>query len=165
MFTLVVNHAYEPLQVVGWEKAIYLVVTKKADLLVAYDRVIRSVSLTLQAPKVVRLKRHVQLKLRERGIYKKREVFERDNWICQYCGTGVMPRTATVDHVVPRSKGGATSWTNTATACSPCNARKANRTPEEAGMVLRSVPKRPDTGRAIREELQRAYEEFLAECL
>jgi 5-methylcytosine-specific restriction endonuclease McrA len=161
MFTLVVNQTYEPVGVVAWEKAIELLVKGKADVLVAYDRLVRSVSLVFALPKVVRLRRFVQFRAKERGIYRKREVFERDSWSCQYCGAAVCARTATIDHVVARSRGGPTSWTNTVTACRSCNFRKADRTLEEAGMTLRTKPARPPSGRGVRADLQRAFDEFM----
>ena len=162
MFTLVVNQTYEPVGVVGWEKAIELLLKGKADVLVAYDRLVRSVSLALALPKVVRLRRYVSFRAKERGIYRKREVFERDSWACQYCGAAVCAKTATIDHVVARSRGGATDWSNTVTACKSCNFRKADRTLEEFGMRLRSKPVRPESGRVVRADLQRAYDEFMA---
>ena len=161
MYTLVVNYSYEPIEVVSWEKAIYLLVTQKAELLVAYDKLVRSVSLTLQLPKVVRLKRYVKLKLRNRGVYRKRDVFERDGWACVYCQIELDSKTATLDHVVPSSKGGKTTFENTVAACQRCNSFKANRTPAEAGMVLRKVPQKPELSQAMRPDLQRAYDSFM----
>jgi 5-methylcytosine-specific restriction endonuclease McrA len=161
MQTLVVNFTYEPVQVVGWQKAIYLLVTEKADLLVGYDKLIRSVSMSMILPRVVRLRRYVRMKLRDRGIYRKMDVFERDGWICQYCGIEVHQKTATLDHVVPRSKGGKTTFENTVTACGTCNSKKADKALIDSGLRLRTEPKKPANGRMLRDNLQKAYDDYL----
>lgn len=92
------------------------------------------------APEVIVLQEYNQLPAR--GIsFSRRNLYRRDGGACQYCG--VKHETLTIDHVLPRSRGGPTSWENCVAACGPCNHRKADRTPEEAGLTLRSVPKRP----------------------
>jgi 5-methylcytosine-specific restriction endonuclease McrA len=95
-------------------------------------------------PAVVRLVRYVQMTWRARGrpSWSRRAVLRRDTFACAYCGD----RATTVDHVVPRSRGGADSWLNTVAACHWCNHRKRDRTPEEAGMPLRFAPRVPSWG-------------------
>lgn len=75
--------------------------------------------------------------------YRKNVIFNRDNWTCQYCGHALTSTTATIDHIIPQSRGGESSWTNCTTACQYCNRKKRNRTPEEAGMSLMSTPTTP----------------------
>jgi 5-methylcytosine-specific restriction endonuclease McrA len=75
--------------------------------------------------------------------FRKRVLFNRDNWKCQYCNAVLVAKTVTIEHVFPRSRGGTNSWTNCVTACKPCNRKKGNRTPEEAGMKLLSKPVTP----------------------
>jgi 5-methylcytosine-specific restriction endonuclease McrA len=142
METLILTQAYIPHRIVSWQKAITMVVTGKAELVETYDAVIRSVSLSLRMPAVVRLIRgirHHDIKVRFSRI----NVLTRDAFRCQYCGTKHSARELTFDHVVPRSQGGKTSWTNIVTACRACNADKGSRTPEQAGMKLLSRPQRP----------------------
>lgn len=76
--------------------------------------------------------------------FRRRDVFSRDGFTCQYCGNGFSPEQLTIDHVKPRSKGGTTCWENCVSSCKPCNTLKADRTPEEAKMKLLSFPKRPN---------------------
>lgn len=140
--TLLLNAGYEPVKVISWQRAITLVVLGKAELVEAYDQVVRSVSTALQMPSVVRLCRYARA--RNRGVkFSRSHVYRRDRFTCQYCGAQPGPAQLTFDHVVPRARGGRTEWTNIVTACISCNARKADRTPAEAGMPLRSAPAKP----------------------
>jgi 5-methylcytosine-specific restriction endonuclease McrA len=92
---------------------------------------------------VIRLQELIR-RPRPRVKLNRREVFARDGYTCQYCGTSPHRSQLNLDHVVPRSHGGKTCWENVVTSCIPCNARKANRTPEQARMTLRSRPQRPE---------------------
>ena len=103
---------------------------------------IRTVSLRLRVPEVLTLTCHDRP--RPNAVtFSRRNVFKRDHLACQYCGARPGSEELTIDHVVPRSKGGLTTWENCVLACVACNARKANRTPEKAGMKLRRSPTRP----------------------
>ncbi|MCX8050874.1 MAG: HNH endonuclease [Chlorobi bacterium] len=139
---LVLNQSYEPISICSVRKACLLLLLKKAELVEARDGyVIRSVRNTYPFPSVIRLQSYIRVP------YKKvepsrRNILRRDGYACQYCGT--RSATLTIDHVVPRSRGGGDTWENLVTACVPCNNRKGNRTPEEAGMRLRSVPRKPN---------------------
>lgn len=142
METLILTQGYIPHRIVGWQKAMTLLFIGKAELVEAYDEEIRSVSATLPMPAVVRLTRGVRYhdpKVR----FSRVNVLTRDGFRCQYCAESLPARDLTFDHVVPRSHGGETSWTNIVTACRPCNGKKGNRTPEQAGMKLLSRPVRP----------------------
>jgi 5-methylcytosine-specific restriction endonuclease McrA len=142
METLILTQSYMPHRIVNWQKAITMLVIGKVEVVETYDEVIRSVSLSLQMPAVVRLVRGVKrhdTKVRFSRI----NVLTRDDFRCQYCGESMQARDLTFDHVVPRSQGGKTSWTNIVTACRPCNGKKGNRTPEQARMKLLSRPVRP----------------------
>ena len=101
---------------------------------------LKSSSATFACPSVIRLVAHVK---RPRPVLRlsRREIFLRDKWTCQYCG--VETHDLTVDHVMPRTRGGAYSWENLVSACKPCNHRKGPKTPEEARLKLRSIPRRP----------------------
>jgi 5-methylcytosine-specific restriction endonuclease McrA len=103
---------------------------------------IRTVRFRLRVPEVLTLTRHDRPR-HNAVTFCRRNVFKRDHQTCQYCGARPGTEELTIDHVMPRSQGGQTNWENCVLACVPCNARKANRTPEQAGMKLRKNPIRP----------------------
>ncbi len=104
--------------------------------------VIRSARLTLLPPEIILLRRYDGVAERS-VIFTRRNLFKRDRHTCQYCGSQPGPEELTIDHVLPRSRGGISSWENCVLACVECNKNKANRTPEQAGMSLRRPPKKP----------------------
>jgi 5-methylcytosine-specific restriction endonuclease McrA len=103
---------------------------------------IRTVTFRLRVPEVLTLTRHDRPR-HNAVTFCRRNVFKRDHLTCQYCGARPGSEELTIDHVIPRAQGGQTNWENCVLACVPCNARKANRTPEQAGMKLRRHPVRP----------------------
>jgi 5-methylcytosine-specific restriction endonuclease McrA len=135
---LVLNASYEPLNITTWKRAVVMVLMGKAEGL-EHDRR-RQLRPNLHQPTVIRLRQFVRVPYRQMPLTR-RNVFQRDDHRCQYCGTG--SETLSIDHVVPRSRGGADCWENVTTACLACNVRKGNRTPREAGMPLRQEPRRP----------------------
>lgn len=142
--TLLLNSTYEPLRVISWERAVCLWFEGKVEIVTEYsDFDLKSVSITIKCPAVVRLLQYVRGR-KHRVKFSRVNVFSRDRYTCQYCGD--MPGTPdlTFDHVLPRSRGGTTVWENIVTCCITCNAKKANKTPEEARMKLRSKPVKPD---------------------
>ena len=138
---LVLNASFEPLSVVSARRATCLVVAEKADVVEADDGCFRSPSITVPVPLVVRLRYMVRAPRRTRAALSRRAVFARDDHRCQYCGQ----MADSIDHVMPRSRGGGHEWTNLVAACRRCNLAKRDRTPEEAGMRLRrpGCPPRP----------------------
>lgn len=140
--TLLLNASYEPVKVIPWQRAVVLMVLGKAELVEAYEDVVRSVNSEIEMPSVVRLSRYSRG--RTRGVkFSRSNVYRRDHFTCQYCGETPGLARLTFDHVLPRARGGRTDWLNIVTACIECNARKADRTPEEAKMPLRVRPARP----------------------
>jgi len=129
---LVLNASFEPLSVVSPRRAICLLLAEKAELLEADDAVVRSESLTLPSPAVIKLCYMVRAPRRRTASVSRRAVLVRDDYRCQYCGGGA----DSIDHVLPRSRGGGDGWDNLAAACRSCNSTKRNRTPKEAGMHL-----------------------------
>lgn len=129
---LVLNASYEPLSVVSSRRATCLVLADKADVLEGDGTFLRSERLTFPSPSVIRLRYMVKVPYVRRVALSRRAVFARDEHRCQYCGG----RADSIDHVMPRSRGGANTWENVAAACRPCNLSKRDRTPEEAGMRL-----------------------------
>ena len=140
--TLLLNSGFEPLRVISWQRAITLLVLGKVDVVEAYDTLVRSVNHALAMPSVVRLRRYTRGS-GSRVKFSRANVYRRDGLTCQYCGARPGPDALTLDHVLPRARGGRTEWTNVVAACVACNARKADRTPEQAGMKLARAPSRP----------------------
>lgn len=141
-WTLLLNSTFEPLMVVPWKKAVIMVILRKVEVIEEYDRVIRGMSFALKLPAVIRLSRYIR---RKTAIVKfsRQNLYFRDRGRCQYCGTLFESKELTYDHVIPRSKGGQTEWTNIVTCCMACNLKKGGRTPEEAGMSLIRKPRAP----------------------
>lgn len=136
---LVLNATMEPLCVVEARRAVVLVLTERADVVASNGHHFRSQHLTFSAPSVIRLRRYVSVPYRRRAALSRRGVFIRDDHVCQYCGQAA----ENVDHVLPRSRGGPHAWENVVAACRRCNSKKKDRTPAEAGMVLRRPPYAP----------------------
>src|SRR6266508_1550840 len=137
---LVLNQNYEPLNICNVRRAFVLVDRGKAEVLEHGDRAIRTASRFLPRPSVIKLSYMVK-RPRPQVRLSRREIFMRDDYQCQYCGSRT--RELTLDHVVPKHKGGGHSWDNLVSACRPCNHRKGGKTLEEARMRLHKPPKRP----------------------
>ncbi len=137
---LVLNQNYQPLNVCNVRRAMVLLDRGKAELLVNGRGELRTPSVVLVAPSVIRLILMVRRPVLERRL-SRREIFARDGYTCQYCGKE--SRSLTLDHVIPRFRGGVHSWENVVAACISCNHRKASRSPKEAGMTLRRQPRAP----------------------
>lgn len=142
--TLVLDMGYMPHRIVSWQRAICMILQDKAEVVEEYDEEIyRGSTMTLKMPAVVRLLQMVKRKKHVR--FSRMNVLTRDNWTCQYCGRKRSTKDLNYDHVVPRSQGGTTVWENIVTSCYPCNDKKKNRTPEQAGMKLRKQPVKPSS--------------------
>ncbi len=139
---LVLNANYEPLNVCNTKRALGLMMTGKAEIIANGRGHIRTVSRAIPNPSVVRLSRMIH-RPRPRVKLTKREIFRRDGYQCQYCGCRQENCNLTIDHIMPRYRGGEYSWGNLVACCSSCNRRKGGRTPEEAGMRLRKKPVEP----------------------
>jgi 5-methylcytosine-specific restriction endonuclease McrA len=138
---LLLNITYEPLTTVGLHRAVCLVLGNKAEVL--HDdvegAVLHSASVILATPSVIRLRRYIRLPYRSRVPLTRAALMRRDNYLCAYCGT----KADTIDHVVPRSRGGTHAWENCVASCNKCNHRKADRLVEELGWSLRFDPAVP----------------------
>jgi 5-methylcytosine-specific restriction endonuclease McrA len=142
-YVLVLNATFEPLNVVSLRRAVVLLLKEKAEVVEATEDHIRSARLSLDVPLVIRLVYFVRVPHRIPLPLTRRTVMARDRYTCQYCGTQPAKSNLTLDHVTPRSRGGSTHWDNVVTACIPCNQRKGDRTPHEAGLRLLARPDRP----------------------
>ena len=136
---LVLNATFEPINVCSVRRAVVLLLKDKAELLERGGWELHSENATLARPVVIRLVSYVHVpRDAHRRKITRRAVFARDGWTCQYCGSH---SNLTVDHVIPRSKGGTSSWENIVASCAPCNRRKGDRLPKQAGMHPRHVPR------------------------
>ena len=153
--TLVLNAdfrplSYYPLSLWSWQDAVKAVFLDRVTILAEYDRAVHSPTYSMRLPSVVCLKTYI--KPARYPAFTRFNVFLRDRFQCQYCGS---PHELTFDHVIPRSRGGLTTWENVVAACSPCNLKKGGRTPQQAHMPLHRQPWRPtswqlqDNGRAF----------------
>lgn len=140
---LVLNASYEPLSLISVQRAVVLLLRQKAEAIENdLERYLRSERASLPVPLVIRLVHYVAIPRRLKIPLTRKTLLSRDEYTCQFCGTMTGPLT--VDHVLPRSRGGMTSWENCVAACLRCNHRKGNKTPDEAGMRLSRSPRRPD---------------------
>lgn len=163
--TLVLDPSYRPLEVVHWTRAVTLLFQSKIEVLVEYDGFVRSTSIVIKMPAVVRLLKMFR-RDRRPAKFSRVNVAARDGYKCQYCGIRQKLGELTYDHVVPRSQGGKTTWTNIVSACSDCNGRKAGRTPEQARMRLRKQPVQPTSVpvaviEVSRESMPDAWRDFM----
>jgi len=137
---LVLNNDYQAISICSSERAFILVYARKAELVETFhESFLRTINQTFECPSIIRLRRFVQLPFR-RVALTRTNIFKRDDYKCCYCGSN---KDLTIDHVVPRSKGGQESWNNLITACTICNTKKGNMTPAEANMPLLHEPFRP----------------------
>lgn len=135
---------YMPCQTVPWQRALTWVVTGHAQVLEEYDDwEVHSAFQTFTVPSVIRLVKTVAGYFKRGVKFNRKNVWTRDKGTCQYCGTAVSQSEFTFEHVIPRKLGGQTTWENIVVACHPCNQKKKDRTPAQAGMKLLSKPVRP----------------------
>ena len=138
---LVLNATFEPINVCTVRRAVVLLLKEKAEIVEHGRHAVRSASATVVRPLVIRLVTYVRLpRDMHRRKITRRAVFARDGWRCQYCGES---SNLTVDHVVPRSKGGGSNWENIVASCAPCNRKKGDRLLRQAGMRLVRPPRTP----------------------
>ena len=158
--TLVLNRNWQPVHVATVARALVMLFSRKARVVDPADyqtytwadwsrlrprqgeRFIQAVTMRLRVPEVVTLVDYDRLPA-SHVTFSRRNVFKRDRFTCQYCGAQPGTEELTIDHVVPRAQGGTSAWTNCVLACLTCNKRKADRTPQEAGLRLRKGPTRP----------------------
>ncbi|MGG5811107.1 HNH endonuclease [Falsiroseomonas sp. CW058] len=133
--------SYFPLSVWAWQDAVKAVFLDRVSVLSEYETLVHSPSLTMRLPSVIALKDYIPAA--RRPAFTRFNVFLRDSFECQYCGRPQPTQDLTFDHVIPRSRGGRTTWDNVVTACGPCNLRKGNKLPRECHMLPRLQPRQP----------------------
>lgn len=142
--TLLLNASFEPLAVLSWKRAMVLVMDDRAEVIVGDEEdPIRTPSTTFPRPVVIRLIAYVKIPWRAKVALNKRNLYARDKGKCQYCLKDVGLHSATIDHIVPRARGGKNEWTNVALACGDCNWKKGDRLLENTDMVLHTTPTVP----------------------
>ncbi len=133
--------SYFPLSLWSWQETVKAVFLDRVNIVSHYEHVVRSTSFEMKLPSVISLKDYVPSA--RRPAFTRFNVFLRDSFSCQYCGTTFPTHELTFDHVIPRCRGGRTSWTNVVTACSCCNLRKGSDTPRECDMHPMTEPYQP----------------------
>lgn len=156
---LVLNNDFRPLHICNSRRAISLVLSGKVDVLQSSERHIHSATTIINIPSVIKLRYYVK-KPYKHVLPTKRNIFIRDGFTCQYCGSNVR---LTIDHVIPQKRGGKNSWDNLVTCCWKCNNKKGDKRPEDVGLVLRSKPKKPSCDLIFKEaKIKRAdWADFL----
>ena len=133
--------SYYPLSLWGWQDTVKAVFLDRVNVVSEYAHKVHSPSFEMRLPSVIALKEYVPAA--RRPAFTRFNVFLRDHFTCQYCGAGYPSQELTFDHLVPRSRGGLTSWSNVVTACSGCNLRKGNRLLRDTGMSVLNEPGEP----------------------
>jgi len=152
--TLLLSQSYEPVKAISWRRAITLLTLGKVEVVESYDGFVRSSTVVIKIPAVVRLLRAFK-RFRKPVKFSRVNIYGRDSYRCQYCGKREKVADLTYDHVVPRNQGGKTTWTNIVTCCVSCNSRKGGRTPEQASMRLIHQPTQPKALPALAIQISR----------
>ena len=158
--------SYFPLSLWSWQDSVKAVFLDRVNIVSEYDQMVRSPSFEMRLPSVIALKEYVPQS--RKPAFTRFNVFLRDRFHCQYCATKFPTQELTFDHVIPRSRGGRTSWENVVTACGVCNLRKGNRMPKQIGMIPIIAPRQPtayelqDSGRGFPPNfLQESWRDYL----
>lgn len=138
---LVLNQSYEPLMIIGAKRAICLVLTNKSECVQNYNDIVKSQSLMINIPSVIRVNRYVNF-FRNNTILNRANVLVRDDYTCQYCSK--KSNNMTIDHVIPKNRGGTDTWENLVAACGKCNTKKGNHLLDKIEMHLLKKPKKPN---------------------
>ena len=139
MKTLLLNSSYEVMSFIPFKRAIRLYVNDKVEILSSWDEIIKWTEGEIRHPSILRLKYTVPWRYKKARCTRK-SVLKRDLFTCQYCNVVQSPTKLTWDHIIPKSQGGRSTWTNCVAACTPCNRQKGNRSPLDAGMKLLRTP-------------------------
>ena len=137
---LLLNSSYEPMMIINSKRAILLILLNKVDFVEKTNYLIRSENLQLSLPSVIKLKAYIYMNFKNIPLTRK-NILKRDNYTCQYCG--IVCKNITIDHIIPKDKKGADTWTNLVSACSHCNLKKGNQFLNETNMQLIRKPNKP----------------------
>jgi len=151
---IVLNADYTFINTINWKRAICLMVKEKVEVLKYTEKEVSNTdkTITLKIPAVIKLIKAIRSLYRNKVPFSKKNVMVRDNYICVYCGTD---KDLTIDHVLPASRGGKSTFENCVTACAACNSKKSDRTPSECRMYLKKVPYAPTISEFIRMRMEK----------
>lgn len=157
---LVLSNSYEPLSITCRRKAFLLVYLDKADVVEFKDELMHTINKSYNVPSIIRLKQRPKFNIFSRVELNRKNIFKRDNHQCQYCGSN---ENLTIDHIIPKSKGGDSTWENLVTACTSCNNKKDNKLLNEVNMKLKSTPKRPHHVQFLmkRQSVEESWKDYL----
>ena len=159
---LVLNQSYQPLMVVGAKRAVCLVLSKRSECVDNYSEVIKSQSFSMNLPSIIRINRYVKY-VRNNIVLNRSNILKRDNFICQYCRKS--SQTMTIDHVIPKNKGGLDAWENLVAACAKCNTKKGDTILDRIDMKLIKKPKKPNYlfyfKQYINEDVEESWKQYL----
>ena len=159
---LVLNQSYEPLMVIGAKRAIVSILSDKTECVANYSDVIRSQSFSMSLPSIVRVKQYVRF-FRNDVVLNRVNILKRDDFTCQYCSK--RSSSMTIDHIIPRNKGGKDTWINLVAACGRCNTKKGDSLLEKIDMELLKKPKKPNYlfyfKQYINKDVQDSWKEYL----
>lgn len=160
---LVLNQGMMPINIITWQRAFTLISKDKVEIIEVYDdKIFQTFGEAFKAPCVIRLK-YFMFPHHNVDFYQpftRQNVWERDHGKCQYCGELISRNKFTFDHVIPKSRGGLTNWKNIVCSCLRCNNRKSNKTPSEAGMILRQKPFAPLIARGYYEDVMKKLQKM-----
>jgi len=155
---LVLNYDYTPLNVTSLRRGFVLVDKGKAEVLREYENPIMTTVGNFIRPLIIRLLKYIKFRRKRDIKISRARIYQRDKYVCVYCGGN---KKLTIDHVIPKSRGGSNGWNNLVTCCSRCNSFKGDKTPEEAGMKLRFKPTVPNLfSRVVDENVEKVWSEF-----
>ena len=166
---LVLNNTFEPLHFCNPRRAIVMLLKGKAEKVEEDGKVFHTITSAYRLPTVIRLFRYIRIASFGGVVFSKKNVFRRDDFACQYCGHD--ESDLTIDHVIPKSRGGTTNWNNVVVACKRCNLKKGNRIVEETDLVLKRKPYRPRfllnhlVNRSIPESFVQSWNKYLTHKL
>ena len=159
---LVLNQSYEPLMVIGAKRAIVSILSDKTECVANYSDVVRSQSFSMNLPSIVRVKKYVRF-FRNDVVLNRANILKRDDFTCQYCSK--RSSSMTIDHIIPRNKGGKDTWINLVAACGKCNTKKGDSLLEKIDMELLKKPKKPNYlfyfKQYINKDVQDSWMEYL----
>lgn len=147
------------LSLISWKRAMCLISKNAVKVLKYTEKIVRTVTKEYKIPSIIMLVKMIRIKWKGSVPYSKKNVIIRDRYICQYCGcVETLKNKMTIDHIIPKSKGGKSTFENTVSCCKICNNRKGDRTPSESKMYLKKMPKHPTIGEFLHKRIKNINE-------
>lgn len=153
---LVLNYDYMPVNITNISRALKLIIKEKAEIVKESTKILRSEKITFKTPTIIRLLNYVKIKF-FRVVLTKKNILIRDNFKCVYCDSN---KNLTLDHLIPKSKGGKNDWLNLVTCCDSCNKKKGDKSPEESKMVLLRKPFKPTYYTFLKSYIEKGFSDW-----